>query len=673
MKKAINIIFTVLATLAVLNCGGTVEVPEIPEEKPEKPDPGTGGGEEDEGFGGDVTFTATIESLSDGSQPTWKKGESISIYDGESVKTAANTENDGPVGKFPVTIKKKTEAVFALYPAVEGIQPTATSVNLEIPAVQNVGTAVPNYRVAKGKSDLLYFRNLLANVQFTIGMENVTSVLFKAAGDVKVAGSINVDYSGENPVVSSSVSSVELKGSFKKGDTYQITLAPAILTGFTVEIYNGDKILGHVDGAQTTLAAGSTLNLSEIKEDNPVYQITHMWLFGGTMPEWSCTAVFDMFTKADQFNKEDGRGLNALKDNYLVFNSDGTFRNWAGEDGRNWWFVYDGAYNAEGGVDVDLKQFYDVLPRSTATYTIDSENKVVFTLPDGTTRNATLVPAGNYLMPQTTENGGAGQYITITDQALLFEISGGRDVYNDDIIYKDYWRICAHPRALFIEIKKVDEGFVIPEAACTTDADFEYVAPTYNFDWATLPGVWNLYGENRFGTPDTDKSYGLWVNGGSGTDPALISPINKSWCWNDSIGSEIDNTLTISVTGMSGSGVTGTIKWEGGPDGAFWDCVWKSTGADLSNYFSPLPKGQSTFQVDLTTQEIVIGDNLKPRFLLPGVQTFTCNKRLEIPSNCFGLCFHIMDAVPVNESAHWTDADRFVNAPLDYVMIFQKK
>ena len=31
MKKAINIIFTVLATLAVLNCGGTVEVPEIPD------------------------------------------------------------------------------------------------------------------------------------------------------------------------------------------------------------------------------------------------------------------------------------------------------------------------------------------------------------------------------------------------------------------------------------------------------------------------------------------------------------------------------------------------------------------------------------------------------------------------------------------------------------------
>ena len=317
MKKAINLIFAVLATLAVVNCGGTVEVPEVPEEKPVNPDPGPEE-PEDEGFGGDVTFTATIESLSDGSQPSWKKGESISVFDGESVVKSTNTAEDGPVGKFPATIKKGTEAIFALYPSVEGIRPSATSVNLDIPAEQTVGTPVPDYKVAKGKSDLLYFRNLVATVKFTIGLDNVTSAVFKAAGDAKVSGAVNVDYSGENPVVSASASSVELKGTFKKGDVCQITLAPAQLSGYTLEIYNGEKVVAHVDGTQTTLAAGSILDLSEIKEDNPVYQITHLWLFGGTMPEWSCTAVFDMFTKSEQFNNEDGRGINALKDNYLV-------------------------------------------------------------------------------------------------------------------------------------------------------------------------------------------------------------------------------------------------------------------------------------------------------------------------------------------------------------------
>ena len=682
MKKVFNLVFAVLATLAVVNCGGTVEVPTPPDDKPVTPYPGPDE-PEDEGFGGDVTFTATIESLSDGSQPSWKKGESISVFDGESVVKSTNTAEDGPVGKFPATIKKGTEAVFALYPSVEGIRPSATSVNLEIPAEQTVGTPVPDYKVAKGKSDLLYFRNLLATVKFTIGLDNVTSVAFKAAGDAKVAGAINVDYSGENPVVSASTSTVTLKGQFKKGDACQITLAPAQLSGYTLEVCIGEKVVAHVDGAQTTLASGSILDLSEIKEDNPVYQITHMWLFGGTMPEWNCTAVFDMFTKAEQFNNEDGRGLNALKDNYLVLDSDGTFRNWAGEDGRNWWFVYDGAYNAEGGVDVDLKQFFDVLPRSTATYTIDSENNVVFTLPDGTTRNATLVPAGKYLMPQTTENGKPGQYITITDQALLFQITGGRDNYGEDVnmIYKDYWRICAHPRALFVEIKKVEEGFVLPASACTTDADFEYVPPTYNFDINTLPGVWNVYGGNS-------EPYGIWVNGGSGSDPAFISPIDKVWCWgpktaDNSVYCESDNTLTIKVTGLTQTSISGTIKWEAGEDGKFWDCIWRRNageptdahfGEDLSKYFSQLPKNTETaFSVDLSTMELLIGDNLKPRFLMPGVQTFTCGKRLEIPSNCFGLAFHNMDAIPVVEADHYSDVDRFVNAPLDYVIIFEKK
>ena len=114
MKKLINIIFAVMASCAVLSCGSDVEIPEKPDtpvtpEKPEKPEE-----PEDPGFGGDVTFTATIESLSDGSQPSWKKGESISIFDGTSTVKSANTEADGPVAKFPATIKKGTESVFAL-------------------------------------------------------------------------------------------------------------------------------------------------------------------------------------------------------------------------------------------------------------------------------------------------------------------------------------------------------------------------------------------------------------------------------------------------------------------------------------------------------------------------------------------------------------------------------
>lgn len=680
MKKIFNIIFTVMAALAVLSCGSEVEIPEEPNNPNQPEQPSQPEEPEDPGFGGDVTFTATIESLSDGTQPTWKKGESISIFDGTSTVKSTNTENDGAVAKFPATIQKGTENIFALYPANDGVRLNSTGVLLDIPAEQSTASPVPTYRVAKGKSDLLYFRNLVAVLNLSVGFDGVTSVVIKADDATKIAGTMTVDYSGESPVVAASSSQIEIKGSFQKDVVYPVILAPATLTKCSVDAYVGDKVIAQIDLSGQTIKPGTVMDMPSMAPANPIYKITHLWMWGGTGPEWGCTAVYDLFDKKDYFDDEDGRGVEALKDNYLQFNSDGTFRNWAGADGRNWWHVYNSAKNPETGQKLDLKGFFEKLPRSEASYTIDEESNVVFTLPDASTRTAKLLPAGTYEMPETNP----ALKVTIEKQALLFEITGGRDIWDGKTadgqrdstmyIYTEYCKIAAHPRALFIEIEQMPDSFTVPAEAQTTDADYKYEPPTYSFNPAKLPGVWNLYGNNILGSTDeNDKSYGIWVNGGSGSSAAFVSPIKKSWCWNDSIGKEIDNTLTISVTPQSENTYTGTIKWEAGPDGLFWDCIWKSTGQDLSAYFSPLPKGESAFQANLATGEIVIGDNLKPSFLLPGSHAFTLGKRIEIPSDCFGLGFHIMDQVPENTSALWTDVDRFVNAPLDYVIIFEKK
>ena len=47
-------------------------------------------------------------------------------------------------------------------------------------------------------------------------------------------------------------------------------------------------------------------------------------------------------------------------------------------------------------------------------------------------------------------------------------------------------------------------------------------------------------------------------------------------------------------------------------------------------------------------------------------------KTLEIPAGCFGLWFHLMDPIPATAD-RWKDVDRFVNAPLEYVIIFEKQ
>ena len=169
---------------------------------------------------------------------------------------------------------------------------------------------------------------------------------------------------------------------------------------------------------------------------------------------------------------------------------------------------------------------------------------MTFTKADGSTTQALFLGPGTYEVP-----GAGGKSVTITRQALAFTITGGKDDWNN--IYKDYDKIAARPRALFIEMEAMPDGFVVPEASRTTDADFEYVEPGSTFDWASLPGSWNVFGGNS-------SPFGIFVLGGSGDDPAFVSPIDKSWDWDDTIWKESDNGFVIAVTSMAGTTVTGT-------------------------------------------------------------------------------------------------------------------
>lgn len=675
MKKIFNIIFTVMAALAVLSCGSEVEIPEEPNNPNQPEQPSQPEEPEDPGFGGDVTFTATIESLSDGTQPTWKKGESISIFDGTSTVKSTNTENDGAVAKFPATIKKGTESIFALYPANDGVRLNSTGVLLDIPTEQSTASPVPTYRVAKGKSDLLYFRNLVAVLNLSVGFDGVTSVVIKADDAAKIAGTLSVDYSGESPVVAASSSQIEIKGEFKNGEVYPVVLAPAKLTECSVEAYVEDKIVAKTDLSGEELKPGTVFDMPSMKSANPVYKITHLWLWGGTGPEWDGSKVIDLLTKDSYFNNDDGRGIRALLDNFLVFNSDGTFCNWAGADSRNWWHVGNSTLNP-AKIDIDLKGFYELLPRATGTYVIE-DNVVTFTREDATSVKADWVSAGEFKMPvpETNEKGEplAPRIITITTEALRFDIKGGNDDWTN--IYSDYDVIARRPRQLFVELEKMPDGFTVPAESCTTDTDYEFVPPVYEFDYSKLPGTWNVYGGNK-------SPYGIWVNGGFGSDPAFVSPIDKNWCWNDSVNNESDNTLTITLTGQTSTEITGTIEWGAGEDGKYWDCIWNRLrgvasdeffGQDLSNYFSPIPKGTSNVSVNLGTGAGKIETDKDFTFITSGVHSFTCGKTLEIPSGCFALAFHIQDQKQAPEGYQYLDVDRFVKCPLDYVIIFEKK
>ena len=647
MKKALILLVPALALLA--SCGDAIEIPDVS---------GSGNTPEDVNpdvpLSGDVVFTATIEDLPDGSQAVWAQGESILLSDGASVQTLTNRATAGQVAEFPGKVAEGKIAFVAVYPAADGVSIDGTTVSFEIPTSQTA--AGPAYKVAKASGTQLYFRSLVSVVHFSVGYEGVTKVRFQTTGG-HIAGAVTVDYAGETPTVSATEDFVEVTGAFQPGETYSFSALPGSYEDITVVAYSGDKATAHVSVGAVDLKKGLSVDLSALQQDIPTYRITNMWVCGGTGPEYGGAGVIDILAKTNYWNTEDDRGITALLDNYYQLRPDGTFVNYAGEDGRNWWFVYSGSVNPASGKDLDLRKFYDVLPLSEGRYALDG-NTVTFTKADGSTTQALFLGPGTYEVP-----GAGGKSVTITRQALAFTITGGKDDWTN--IYKDYDKIAARPRALFIEMEQLPDGFIVPEASRTTDADFEYVEPGSTFDWASLPGSWNVFGGNS-------SPFGIFVLGGSGDDPAFVSPIDKSWDWDDTIWKESDNGFVIAVTAMEGTTVTGTTNWWAGNDGGFWNYTWKATGEDLSRFYNMIPKGKHEFTLDMKTMTVTYDNGRVAKFLTPGVHEFVYGKTFEVRDNCFALAFHLMDPIPATDD-RWKDVDRFVNAPLEYVIMFEKQ
>ena len=459
-----------------------------------------------------------------------------------------------------------------------------------------------------------------------------------------------------------------VSGSFEVDKQYVVALPAQNYTGYSAKVYAGETLVAEVSSEAGELKPGQTVTIPTLAVPKPkdrVFQITAVKVYGGISQQWGCDKTINLFEKPEYFNDEDGRGINALKDNYLVIKEDGTFINYAGEDGRNWWFVYSGSVNPETGKDIDLKGFFDMLPRDEGTVAMNVGEEAVsltFTKKDQTQTTGLYLPAGTY--PLSDE-----KTITIEELAVVFQYQITDN--NWDYKYKDYDIIALHPRAMFIELHELEEGFEVPEAAKKFDADFEFipeeeppvVIPT-DFDLATLPGKWNVYGGNS-------SPFGIWVLGGSGDDPAFVSPIEKSWDWDDTIWKESDNEIVIKDVNVGASSVTGTTNWWAGADGKFWDYIWKKTEEDLSRFYNKIPKGNTDFTLDLTTMTLTWSNGTTATVLLPGEHEFVYKKKLTVPEACFALDFHLGD--PIEATAdRWSDVDRFINAPLEYVIIFEK-
>ncbi len=98
---------------------------------------------------------------------------------------------------------------------------------------------------------------------------------------------------------------------------------------------------------------------------------------------------------------------------------------------------------------------------------------------------------GQWVEPGTYPLPGTKPELSVTTEniAIMFQIKGGKD--NWTYMWDDYGVMALRPRALFIELEKMPDGFLTPEESKTTDAEFEYVPPVdpgTQFDFASFEG-----------------------------------------------------------------------------------------------------------------------------------------------------------------------------------------
>lgn len=198
-------------------------------------------------FTGYADVLRTKTSLDSGYNVVWTEKDAVSVFaDGGSKKfTVTNVRENGLVATLEGLVPY-AESYCALYPYSESSRMSGDVVTAVLPTVQEAvaGTFAQkaNISVAKTASDNLYFRNAGAIVSFSVEAEGVTSVtLSSLAGDVRMSGEMNIDVSGELPVMSAaeaSVPYVRLEGTFEPGQKYYFVVAPGEYKGLSLTFEN---------------------------------------------------------------------------------------------------------------------------------------------------------------------------------------------------------------------------------------------------------------------------------------------------------------------------------------------------------------------------------------------------------------------------------------------------
>lgn len=368
-----------------------------------------------------------------------------------------------------------------------------------------------------------------------------------------------------------------------------------------------------------------------------------------------------------------GYGPAANYDNYLEItltsinddgSTEGTCVNYGGADGKHWNCII---YKTDIGLVTDVHKYYRVIPIGESTWRRDySDNTITFTSAEGVKTTCTIF-TGTVEVSATH-----GKSFDIPSQALGFAIAGDY-TWDDSLLYTDYQKFGVAARYCFLMVSKVDE---IPAASKVIGDEGDISIPDPGTDPDPDPDP-----EPEDNYSGTYKVTNLKVLGGVGST-GVVEVKDKSWMWNSSVNKEYDNLLVVDLK-------AGTVDYQAGADGAYWDYVLVAdknklgTGdMDLSQNYGRLPHSQVSLSVDTATGVTTINGNVMAQVCPPGTYPLsvgwaTSSGQVTVPEGSVALVFQCSQK-PDSEyewDASWayTDFERFALRPFYFVMIFAKQ
>lgn len=256
MKK-INLILAVAASAIVVFAACSKENA-IPEKVHQ---------EEAEAASGKVTLTATIDPatatvLAAGNKVEWVANDAISIFDG-TTNIQSTTTDSGASASFSASLAT-AGPWYALYPYSAGASIAGSVVTTTLPAAQ---TAVAgsfaddlNISVALSEAGKLSFKNVLGLIKFTVGADaDIVKVTLTGNNSEVLAGTVDIDYNSGNPtwtINSGAATSIELTGTFVKGQTYYFAVLPQTFTNGITLTYTNSSDANRVETTANELVLG---------------------------------------------------------------------------------------------------------------------------------------------------------------------------------------------------------------------------------------------------------------------------------------------------------------------------------------------------------------------------------------------------------------------------------